>query len=94
MPDDIPAEVKKERLERLNERIGMYARQKNEQYVGKTVEVLCDGISKKNDHVYAGYSADNKLVNFTADQVYAGDLVKVKITEARSYSLNGEMEEN
>ncbi len=94
MPDDIPAEVKKERLERLNERIGMYARQKNEEYVGKTVEVLCDGLSKKNDHVYAGYSADNKLVNFTADQVYAGDLVRVKITEARSYSLNGEMEEN
>ncbi len=93
MKDDIPEEVKKERLEILNEKVAGYARMKNEQYVGKTVSVLCDGPSKKNEKIMAGYTEDNKLVNFKAVSVKEGDIVPVKITEARSFSLNGEAEE-
>ena len=76
-----------------NEKVAGYARMKNEQYVGKTVSVLCDGPSKKNEKIMAGYTEDNKLVNYKAVSVKEGDIVPVKITEARSFSLNGEAEE-
>ena len=58
-------------------------------YTTKTVRVLVDGPSKKNDQVFSGYSETNKLVNFTAGDVRTGDLVDVEITEIRSWSLNG-----
>lgn len=90
MEDDVPFKVKQERLQILNERISQYARANNEAYVGKTLEVLCEGPSKKRADVNAGYSREFKLVNFTGENVHAGDFVKVKITEAKSYSLDGE----
>lgn len=89
MEDDIPAEVKKERLRILNERLGQYAMENNRQYLGKTLKVLCDGASKRNDAVLSGYSEENKLVNFTAKNVKEGDVVLVKITDTKSYTLDG-----
>lgn len=89
-PDSIPEEIKKERLNILNERLAKYARQNNEAYVGRTLEVLCDGPSKKNPDTLAGYSRENKLVNFTAKDCREGDLVNVRITDAKSFSLDGE----
>ena len=93
MVDSVPMDVKSERLQRLNEKITHYAHEKNEAYLDKIVTVLVDGPSKKNDQVYCGYSETNKLVNFTADHCEPGNLVKVRITEIRSWSLNGEMVE-
>ncbi len=90
MEDTIPAEVKKQRLAVLNERITRYARENNEAYLNRELEVLCDGPSKKNGEVYAGYSRENKLVNFTGHNIAVGDLVRVKITDVKSYSLDGE----
>ena len=89
MEDDVPAEVKKERLAVLNEKIGFYARQNNEAAVGKTLRVLCDGPSKKNPDVLCGYSEENRLVNFTGEHIAEGDIADVRITEARSFSLIG-----
>ena len=89
MEDDVPAEVKKERLAVLNEKIGFYARQNNEAAVGKTLRVLCDGPSKKNPDVLCGYSEENRLVNFTGENISEGDIADVRITEARSFSLIG-----
>ena len=88
--DAIPEEIKKERLNILNKKLGEHAKANNLKYVGKTLEVLCDGTSKKNDSVYSGYSKENKLVNFTGEDIKEGDLVQVKITEAKSFSLDGE----
>ncbi len=90
MPDDVPAEVKKERLAALNEKIGFYARQNNEAAVGTVLKVLCDGPSKKDPAVLCGYSEENRLVNFTGEGVTEGDIADVKITQARSFSLLGE----
>ncbi|MFV0380216.1 MAG: tRNA (N6-isopentenyl adenosine(37)-C2)-methylthiotransferase MiaB [Anaerorhabdus sp.] len=90
MEDNISPEEKASRLQILNEKLAFYANKKNQLYVGKEVRVLVDGTSKKNDQLFSGYSDENKLVNFTADNVKTGDLVKVVITEARSWSLNGE----
>ena len=91
MDDSIPMEVKEKRLQRLNERVAYYANKNNQKFKDKIVEVLVDGISKKNDNVYSGYTPENKLVNFTGDNVQIGQLVKVKITEVMSFSLNGEL---
>ena len=82
---------KKERLHILNEHIGMHANENNQKYVGKVLKVLCEGPSKKNKDVLTGYSEENKLVNFTGKGVLAGDIVRVKIINAKSYSLDGEL---
>ena len=89
MADNVPIDVKNRRLQQLNDKIAFYAHARNEAYLGKTVRVLVDGPSKKNDQVFSGYSETNKLVNFTAGDVRPGDLVDVEITEIRSWSLNG-----
>lgn len=93
MIDTIPMEVKEARLQRLNERVAFYANKNNQKFKDKIVEVLVDGISKKNDNVYSGYTPENKLVNFTGENVQVGELVKVKITQVMSFSLNGELVE-
>ncbi len=96
MEDNVPMEVKQKRLTRLNERWNAYALEKNKKYEGKIVDVLVDGPSKKNESAYSGYTDTNKLVNFTGEGVQSGDIVKVKITQARTWSLHGELlkEEN
>ncbi len=87
--DNISDEIKSERLQRLNKIVTKYALENNEKYLNKTVKVLVDGPSKKNPHVYSGYSETNKLVNFTPINAKVGDIVEVLITETKSYSLNG-----
>lgn len=93
MVDNVPEEVKKERLHRLNAVVGEFSRKALESYVGQEVEVLVEGTSKKRDDVLAGYTRKNKLVNFPAPAEYIGKLVKVKIVEAAQYSLRGEFVE-
>ena len=90
MKDDIPREVKEERLQILNQKVAHYANLNNQKYLGQVVEVLADGPSKRNSEVFSGYTPENKLVNFTGKDIQAGDLVKVKITEVMSFSLKGE----
>lgn len=89
MSDQVPEEVKKERLLRLNEHINHWARVNNEKYQDRIVEVLCEGPSKKDPSVYSGYSRENKLVNFKADFNPVGKIIKVKITGVKSFSLDG-----
>ena len=89
MDGQIDAAVKKERLHELNEHINHWAKENNQKYLHKTVKVLCEGRSKKNDAVYSGYSEENKLVNFTGPEGLENQIVEVEITEVRSFSLNG-----
>lgn len=88
--DNISDKIKSDRLTRLNELVTKYASQGNEKFLNKTVKVLVDGPSKKNEHVYSGYTEHNKLVNFEPKHAKIGDIVEVLITEAKAYSLNGE----
>ncbi len=94
MKDNVPMEVKKERLQRLNALVNEIAAQKNKEYEGKIVEVLVEGESKNNPDVLAGYTRKNKLVNFVGPKSAIGKIVKVKITEAKTWSLDGEMVED
>ncbi|EIJ81417.1 (dimethylallyl)adenosine tRNA methylthiotransferase [Bacillus methanolicus PB1] len=93
MQDNVPMEVKKERLQRLNTLVNELSRDAMKKYQGQIVEVLVEGESKNNPDVLAGYTRKNKLVNFTGPKSAIGKIVKVKITEAKTWSLNGEMVE-
>ncbi|MBQ1775788.1 MAG: tRNA (N6-isopentenyl adenosine(37)-C2)-methylthiotransferase MiaB [Erysipelotrichaceae bacterium] len=93
MEDSIDRKAKEERLQRLNELVAHYANKNNQKFKDQVVEVLVDGLSKRNSNVYSGYTPENKLVNFTGNNVKVGDIVKVKITQVMSFSLNGEMVE-
>ena len=90
MKDNVPLEVKKDRLQRLNKVVNEYCAEALKKYDGQIVEVLVEGESKKNPEVLAGYTRKNKLVNFVAPKEVIGELVKVKITDAKTWSLQGE----
>ncbi len=89
MEDTIPLEVKKERLQILNERLAEHASRNNSAYLHRRLKVLCEGRSKKNENVYSGYSEHNKLVNFTGPEGLEGQIVEVEITACHSFSLDG-----
>ncbi len=89
MEDTIPLEVKKERLQILNERLAEHASRNNSAYLHRRLQVLCEGRSKKNENVYSGYSEHNKLVNFTGPEGLEGQIVEVEITACHSFSLDG-----
>ncbi|MDE5599776.1 MAG: tRNA (N6-isopentenyl adenosine(37)-C2)-methylthiotransferase MiaB [Ureaplasma sp.] len=91
--DNVSLEEKKQRLETLNELVRKYAKENNLKYVGQTLEVLVEGISKNNDDVLTGYSENQKVVNFNAKNCKPGDIVKVKILSASRFSLTGEQVE-
>lgn len=93
MKDNVPMEVKKERLQRLNALVNEFSAKKMKEMDGQIVEVLVEGESKNNPDVLAGYTRKNKLVNFIGPKSAIGQLVKVKINEAKTWSLNGEMVE-
>ena len=93
MEDNVPMEVKKERLQRLNTLVNETSAKKNKAYQNRVVEVLVIGESKKDPEVLAGRTRTNRLVNFKAPNSTIGQLVQVKITEAKSWSLNGELVE-
>ncbi len=89
--DDTPEEDKKQRLYRLNEKINDGYLRGSQRFLGETVKVLVDGVSKHDDEVLAGYSEHQKLVNFKGDQSLIGKIVNVKITVAKTWFLMGEL---
>lgn len=91
MIDNVPEHVKKERLQRLNAVVNQKANEFNKRFEGQIVEVLVEGESKKNPDVLAGYTPYNKLVNFKGPKSIVGQIVKVKVTNAKTWSLDGEL---
>ncbi|MBD7907058.1 tRNA (N6-isopentenyl adenosine(37)-C2)-methylthiotransferase MiaB [Sporosarcina gallistercoris] len=90
MEDNIPLEVKKDRLQRLNKVVNDFSAAGMKPYQGKIVDVLVEGESKRNKEVLSGYTEKSKLVNFRAPANVIGKIVQVRITEAKSWSLDGE----
>ena len=91
MKDDTPLEEKEERLKRLNERINFYSKESNKKLVGKIVPVLVLGESEKDSTKVYGYTDTMKLVNINAPKDTIGKIIDVKITDAKSFSLDGEI---
>lgn len=91
MKDNVPMRVKKERLQRLNALVNEISAKKMKEYEGKVVEVLVEGESKNNPDILAGYTEKSKLVNFKGPKEAIGKIVRVKIQQAKTWSLDGEM---
>ena len=89
--DSIDLKTKEERLYKLNELINKYSKEANEKYLDKNVKVLVEGISEKDSTKLFGYTDTMKLVNITGDKSNIGKIVNVKITDAKSFSLDGEI---
>ena len=83
-------EEKKERLALLNKKINKYALENNQKYLNKIVDVLIEGPSEKEGKLM-GYTDTMKLVNVKASDKTIGKIVKVKITEVKTWSLDGEV---
>lgn len=90
MADDIPTEVKKQRLHRLNDVLNTISKQRNELLLGQTLEVLVEGESKNNANVLAGRTRTNKLVHFEGPRELIGKFIQVRITEAPTFYIKGE----
>lgn len=87
--DQIPYDIKHERFERLNEVVNKYSLEKNERLSDKTVKVLIDGSSRKDDESYSGRTDGFKLVNVSSGRDITGQLVDVRITECKTFSIDG-----
>lgn len=91
MPDDVPLEVKKRRLTEIINKQMAHSKFRLEQFIGKTVEVLIDGVSKKNKNEWKGRNSQNAVVVFPkTGNEKLGDLVQVKINRATAATLIGE----
>jgi len=91
LPDDVPAEVKKARLARLQARINEQARAISEGMVGTIQTILVEGTSRKDENEVSGRTENNRVVNFPAGREVIGQFVRVRITEAYPNSLRGEL---
>lgn len=91
MEDSTDMKTKEERLHRLNELVNKYSLEANKKYEGKTVKVLIEGISEKDENKVFGYTDTMKLVNIVNAKDKIGQIVDIKITSAKSFSLDGEL---
>jgi len=89
LPDDVPLDVKKQRLERFQNRINGNAEAISRRMVNTVQTVLVEGKSKKNPLQMQGRTENNRVVNFIAHPRLAGQFVDVLITEALPNSLRG-----
>jgi tRNA-2-methylthio-N6-dimethylallyladenosine synthase len=91
LPDDVPLEVKKARLARLQAKISEQASAISQSMVGTVQRVLVEGISRKDENEISGRTENNRVVNFPGDAALIGQFVEVHITEAFPNSLRGDL---
>ena len=89
LPDDVPEEIKIRRLNELIELQNQLSAESNAKDVGKTFEVLVEGVSKRSKEQLFGRTEQNKVVVFDRGTHRIGDFVKVRITESSSATLKG-----
>ena len=91
MEDNTSLKVKEERLAKLNELVNKYSLEHNKELLNKEVLVLIEGISAKDSTRLYGYTDTMKLVNVEGSKDLIGKIVKVLITDAKSFSLDGKV---
>jgi tRNA-2-methylthio-N6-dimethylallyladenosine synthase len=90
MEQTVSEEEKMDRLHRLNEVINKYSNAANKKLMDKTVKCLVIGESEKDNTKVCGYTENMKLVNIEGPHSIIGKIVNVKITDTKSFSLDGE----
>lgn len=91
MKGQLPLEVKKERLLKLNEVQYGIALEANRRLEGQRVEVLVEGQSKTNPEKMTGRTRTNRIVVFNGDEQLVGKLVEVRILAAKTFTMFGEI---
>jgi tRNA-2-methylthio-N6-dimethylallyladenosine synthase len=91
LPDDVPPEVKAERLARLQAQLDSQARAISETMVGSVQRVLVERPSRRDPRQLAGRTENNRWVNFSGDAQLINRFVDVHITEALNNSLRGRL---
>ncbi|MCI5835706.1 MAG: tRNA (N6-isopentenyl adenosine(37)-C2)-methylthiotransferase MiaB [Firmicutes bacterium] len=94
MPDDVTLDEKNERLHKLNELVNKYSLENNQKYLNKIVPVLIEGYSEKDKSMLMGYTDTMKLVNVKGAENNIGKIVDVKITDVKTFSMDGEIVNN
>jgi tRNA-2-methylthio-N6-dimethylallyladenosine synthase len=91
LPDDVSMETKKQRLATLQERLLKHAQTISVAMIGTLQQVLVEGPSRKGSQQLAGRTENNRVVNFDGDPTLVGKFVAVRITEALTNSMRGEL---
>lgn len=91
LPDNVDEDTKGRRLQELIQLQTGWSLESNRKDVGKTFEVLVEGVSKKNADEMFGRTSQNKVAVFPAQDTRVGDLVQVKIKDCTSATLIGEL---
>ncbi|KTD34150.1 (dimethylallyl)adenosine tRNA methylthiotransferase [Legionella moravica] len=93
LPDDTPLEVKKQRLQILQNRLLLNASRYSQSMIGTTQRILVTGFSKKDNNQLAGRTECNRVVNFEGPEQLIGQFVTLHITDALPNSLRGRLTE-
>lgn len=89
--DDTPHDIKLRRLQELQAVINNNIKDISEERVGTVQRLLVEGVSKRDGSELMGRTECNRVVNFPGNERLIGQLIDVKITEARTYTLRGEV---
>ena len=92
MEDKISNSIKEERLQELNKLVNKYSLENNKKLLNTQEKVLLIGISEKDENKLYGYTETMKLVNVVGNKKLIGTIQNVKITDAKSFSLDGIIE--
>ena len=90
MEDDVPEETKARRLKEIVDLQQKHAWFRSEQFIGQTVEVLVEKVSKKSTEEFSGRNSQSITVVFPKENYKIGDFVNVRITSCTSGTLKGE----
>jgi tRNA-2-methylthio-N6-dimethylallyladenosine synthase len=89
MPDQVPQKIREERNQRLLETINKIGARKYENFIGRQMQILVEGPSKKNAARMSGRTRCNKIVLFDGAERHRGQIMDLKITRAGSFTLYG-----
>lgn len=90
LEDNIPEDVKSERLTQMIELQNQLSLESNQKDIGQVFEVLVEGVSKKSEEELFGRSSQNKVIVFPRKDYKVGDFVQVKVTDCTQATLRGE----
>lgn len=91
MPDNVPEEVKIDRLNRMIALQNELSRESNARDIGKTFDVLVEGVSKRSKEQFVGRNQQNKTLVFPRGDYRVGDIVRVRVVDSSSATLIGEL---
>lgn len=91
LADNTPLEVKEKRLQELNQLVNQYFLENNQKKVGNIEKVLVEGKNENGKTDLYGYTETNKLINFNGSSDVIGKIIDVKVTDAKTWSLDGEI---